>query len=141
MKSLSSSSSYLQSYYQIPNFSSGISDCFLIIIVVREFLAYVAKARGKLKKGGIPDLRASACVVINDFNSGMIPFYIKPPRRLIEQTCDFDSFVIFRNDGLQIVGGFSKSFDMKSINDEDINVIRGMETTFDVLSLLICYIG
>lgn len=140
MKSLSSSSSYLQSYYQIPNFSSGTPE-FLIMNIVREFLAYVAKARGKLKKGGIPDLRASACVVINDFNSGMIPFYIKPPRRLIEQTCDSDSFVILRNDGLQIVGGFSKSFDMKSINDEDINVIRGMETTFDVVFMLICYIG
>ena len=54
--------------------------------LVRELLAYVAKARGKLKRGGIPDLRAAACIVINDFNSGMIPFYIKPPRRLLEQT-------------------------------------------------------
>lgn len=85
MQSLSSSSSYLQSYYAIPNFTSGRIGG-LGSSTVRELLAYVAKARGKLKRGGIPDLRAAACVVINDFNSGMIPFYIKPPRRLLEQT-------------------------------------------------------
>ena len=48
-------------------------------------MAYVARSRGKLKKGGIPDMRSAACVVINDFNQGMIPFYVKPPRRMIEQ--------------------------------------------------------
>lgn len=46
-------------------------------------LAYVARARGKLKRGGIPDLRAAAYIVIGDFNSGMIPFYVKPPQRLL----------------------------------------------------------
>lgn len=51
--------------------------------VVHELLAYVARARGKLKKGGVPDMRASACVIINDFNSGMIPFYVRPPQRLL----------------------------------------------------------
>ena len=74
MESLSHNTSYLQQYYAVPAFNS-----------VREFLAYVARARGKLKKGGIPDMRAAACVVIQDFNQGMIPFYIKPPRRMMEQ--------------------------------------------------------
>ena len=69
MQSLSSSSSYLQSYYAIPSFSSGMCLLSWFHVIEREFLAYVAKARGKLKKGGIPDLRAAACVVINDFNS------------------------------------------------------------------------
>lgn len=46
---------------------------------MRELLAYVARARGKLKKGGVPDMRAAACVIIQDFNQGMIPFYMKPP--------------------------------------------------------------
>jgi len=44
----------------------------------------VARARGKLKKGGIPDMRAAACVVIQDFNQGMIPFYIKPPKYMLD---------------------------------------------------------
>ena len=52
--------------------------------IVRELLAYVARARGKLKKGGIPDMRAAACVVIQDFNQGMIPFYIKPPKYMLD---------------------------------------------------------
>ena len=50
---------------------------------MHEMLAYVARARGKLKRGGIPDLRAAAYIVIGDFNSGLIPFYVKPPQRLI----------------------------------------------------------
>ena len=99
---------------------------------MRELLAYVAKARGKLKRGGIPDLRAAACIVINDFNSGMIPFYIKPPRRLLEQTYMNLGIFIGRNQGLQIVNGFADSFDMKSLNDEDINVVYGLQSTFDV---------
>lgn len=37
-----------------------------------------------------------------------------------------------RNQGLQIVNGFSEAFDMKSMNDEDINVVYGMQSAFDV---------
>lgn len=74
MQSLRNSCQYLQAFYQIPAFGS-----------VRELLAYVARARGKLKKGGVPDMRAAACVIIQDFNQGMIPFYMKPPKRMLEQ--------------------------------------------------------
>lgn len=47
----------------------------------------------------------------------------------------------YRNEGLQIVNGFSDTFDMKSINDETINVIRGMENSFDVFVLFFLYVG
>lgn len=46
---------------------------------VREFLIRVALVRGRLGKGGIPDLEGSAVSVLRDWNSGKIPFYTIPP--------------------------------------------------------------
>ncbi|CEI94509.1 hypothetical protein RMCBS344292_08718 [Rhizopus microsporus] len=46
---------------------------------VHEFLVLLAQQRGKLKKGGIPDVEQAAKHVLNDWNSGKIPFYSVPP--------------------------------------------------------------
>lgn len=67
-----------------------------------EFLAAVAGARGKLRKGGVPDIRAAARIVLQvrcfahsrccmlsthslsctqDWNEGRIPYYTLPPSR------------------------------------------------------------
>jgi hypothetical protein len=46
-----------------------------------EFLAAVAGARGKLRKGGVPDMRAAARIVLQDWNDGRIPYYTLPPSR------------------------------------------------------------
>ena len=92
MESLSHNTSYLQQYYAVPPFSN-----------VREFLAYVARARGKLKKGGVPDMRAAACVVIQDFNQGMIPFYIKPPRRMLEQAQVMKLLIVVKMKIMEII--------------------------------------
>ncbi|KAK8801741.1 hypothetical protein WA538_005579 [Blastocystis sp. DL] len=110
MQSLRNSCQYLQAFYQIPAFGS-----------VRELLAYVARARGKLKKGGVPDMRAAACVIIQDFNQGMIPFYMKPPKRMLEQM----------NKGLQIVNDWSTGFDMKAIDDDNLQAVQIAENAFD----------
>lgn len=45
-----------------------------------EFLGYVGRARGKLKKGGVPDLDAAARLVLNDWNRGLISFCTEPPK-------------------------------------------------------------
>lgn len=44
-------------------------------------LTHIAAARGKLRKGGIPDLPAAARLVIQDWNDGRIPYYTRPPSR------------------------------------------------------------
>ncbi|KAI9305606.1 P-loop containing nucleoside triphosphate hydrolase protein [Cunninghamella echinulata] len=44
-----------------------------------EFLVLLAQQRGKLKKGGIPDIQQVARHVLNDWNGGKIPFYTVPP--------------------------------------------------------------
>ncbi|CAG9329866.1 GNL3L [Blepharisma stoltei] len=61
----------LMNYYKIPQFQEGI-----------EFLAHIARARGKMKKGGIPDLDASAKIVLHDWVAGKISYYTLPPDSL-----------------------------------------------------------
>ena len=46
---------------------------------VREFLIRIALTRGRLGKGGIPDLQGSAVSVLRDWNSGKIPYYSQVP--------------------------------------------------------------
>lgn len=44
-----------------------------------RFLAQLAKQRGKLVKGGVADVMASAKILLQDWNSGRIPFCTAPP--------------------------------------------------------------
>ncbi len=44
-----------------------------------EFLVLVAQKRGKLSKGGVLDLEATARSVITDWNTGKIKFFTQPP--------------------------------------------------------------
>jgi len=54
--------------YNIPDFRDII-----------EFLGHIARNRGKLKKGGIPDVNAAAKLVLYDWQAGKIPFIQLPP--------------------------------------------------------------
>jgi len=60
----------LMKAFKIPSFSTG-----------DEFLELVAKTRGKLLKGGVSDTITAAKVVLQDWNSGKIPFFTSPPQR------------------------------------------------------------
>ncbi|KAJ9530208.1 hypothetical protein QJQ45_023474 [Haematococcus lacustris] len=48
---------------------------------VDEFLAAVAGSRGKLRKGGVPNMAAAARIVLQDWNDGRIPYFTLPPSR------------------------------------------------------------
>lgn len=58
----------LQKLYNVPPFDD-----------VRDFLIKIALTRGRLGKGGIPDLIGSAVSVLRDWNSGKIPYFTTPP--------------------------------------------------------------
>lgn len=45
-----------------------------------DFLTLVANRFGKLTKGGEPDLDTVSKMVLNDFQRGKIPYFVKPPR-------------------------------------------------------------
>eukprot|EP00803_Ostreobium_quekettii_P004167 evm.model.scf_1272.3 EVM.evm.TU.scf_1272.3 scf_1272:13025-17427(+) len=63
-------SAKLSKLYHVSEFSS-----------VGQFLQQLALARGKLRKGGVPDTDVVARVVMQDWNGGVIPFYTMPPER------------------------------------------------------------
>jgi len=96
--------SILLSLYRISNFNNA-----------DEFLYRVAQKRGKLAKGGIPDMAAAARVVLRDWNSGKIPFYTLPPKT--------DS----SHDSVAIVSEFSKEFDLDKANEDTIKSFAGAQ--------------
>uniref|UniRef100_F6VVR6 Nucleolar GTP-binding protein 2 n=1 Tax=Ciona intestinalis TaxID=7719 RepID=F6VVR6_CIOIN len=44
-----------------------------------DFLEQVAKRTGKLLKGGVPDLKTVAKMILNDWQRGKIPYFVRPP--------------------------------------------------------------
>ncbi|RUS26217.1 P-loop containing nucleoside triphosphate hydrolase protein, partial [Jimgerdemannia flammicorona] len=58
----------LMMMYNVPMFSD-----------TPEFLVHLARQRGKLKKGGIPDITLAARSILQDWNTGKIPYYTIPP--------------------------------------------------------------
>jgi nuclear GTP-binding protein len=54
--------------YEIANFETPI-----------EFLTNLALRRGRLVKGGAPDLENAAKIVLNDWTSGKIQYFVLPP--------------------------------------------------------------
>lgn len=63
----------LMALYAIPAFATPT-----------EFLSEVAAVRGKLGRGGVPDRPAAARAVLQDWNSGKIPFFVLPPEDVPE---------------------------------------------------------
>lgn len=59
---------YIQKTYRIPSWTSA-----------EDFLEKMAFRTGKLLKGGEPDLPTVSKMVLNDWQRGRIPFFVKPP--------------------------------------------------------------
>nr|XP_046254383.1 nucleolar GTP-binding protein 2 [Scatophagus argus] len=59
---------YIQKTYRIPTWNSA-----------DDFLEKLAFRTGKLLKGGEPDLTTVSKMVLNDWQRGRIPFFVKPP--------------------------------------------------------------
>ncbi|GAA5897025.1 hypothetical protein JCM6882_007335 [Rhodosporidiobolus microsporus] len=61
---------HLQMLYSIPYFDS-----------LTSFLLEVARAKGRLRKGGVPDLDGTARSILRDWVAGRIPYYTSPPSK------------------------------------------------------------
>lgn len=46
---------------------------------LKEFLIQVSRSRGRVKKGGIPDIQGCARAILRDWNTGRIPYFTVPP--------------------------------------------------------------
>ena len=71
---------------------------------VESLLRIVALKRGKLLKGGLCDIPAAARALLNDWNSGKIPFYREPPPAVDHSTSTFS-----------IVSNWSPMFDLEQV--------------------------
>jgi nuclear GTP-binding protein len=60
----------IASFYEIPLF-----------IDVNDFLIQIARKKGRLGKGGIPNVMSAARSILQDWNTGKIPYYTIPPER------------------------------------------------------------
>ncbi|XP_057196765.1 nucleolar GTP-binding protein 2 [Triplophysa rosa] len=67
-------SEYIQKTYRIPSWSSP-----------EDFLEKLAFRTGKLLKGGEPDLSTVSKMVLNDWQRGRIPSFVKPPGGEMEE--------------------------------------------------------
>lgn len=45
-----------------------------------DFLEQIARRMGKLLKGGQPDINTTARMVLNDWQRGRLPYFVKPPK-------------------------------------------------------------
>lgn len=88
----------LMSIYKIARFGSD-----------GEFIQLVAKVRGKVKKGGVLDLEMAARSVLQDWNSGKIPYYTAPPQ-VAESSFEEKS----------IVTQWGKEFDLDGIQQVEV---------------------
>lgn len=86
--------------YKIPIFNNA-----------SEFLTNVAISRGKLNKGGVPDINSAAMIVLTDWFNGKIPYYSFPPQPSSDQDLQ-------EKDSITIVSSLSQEFNIESIYDQ-----------------------
>lgn len=106
---------YLMELYGVSKFSSEDP---------LAFLALVARSTGKLKKGGIPNVEATAKTILHDWNNGKIKYYCNVP--------EMDKSSSKTRSVAKVVSGFSKQLDIDNMADEDIRVLEALDTNDDV---------
>lgn len=118
---------YLMQLYAIPKFPSKDA---------HAFLALVAKAIGKLKKGGVPNIDAAARTVLHDWNQGKIKFYCKPPALNAESTGTSAAFknetqLITTMHGVTttstVAGDMTGGEEDMALEVEDVNILDSLQ--------------
>lgn len=95
--------------YNVPAFPTGPEG-------VMTFLAMVARSKGRVLKGSIPDKVMAARLVIKDWNKGKIPYYSIPPNEeggMMEAATGAAGSTVVG--GATIVSEFSDEFDINKI--------------------------
>ncbi|KAL7543333.1 hypothetical protein ACHAXR_012656 [Thalassiosira sp. AJA248-18] len=116
--------------YNVPAFPRGAEG-------VMTFLAMVARTKGRVLKGGIPDKNMAARLVIRDWNRGKIPYYSVPPSTSnsdkggMANMEDGDGSAAAGSGGdgeAKIVSKFSEEFDINKILEEhDKELMEGLD--------------
>mmetsp|Transcript_42450 Transcript_42450/g.89140 ORF Transcript_42450/g.89140 Transcript_42450/m.89140 type:complete len:552 (-) Transcript_42450:115-1770(-) len=105
--------------YNVPAFPKGTAG-------VMTFLAMVARTKGRVLKGGIPDKIMAARSVIHDWNKGKIPYYSVPPND--KQKMAVDGNNNGGDGGAKVVSQFSEEFDISKILEaHDKELMEGLD--------------
>ncbi|KAL3994360.1 50S ribosome-binding GTPase family protein [Acanthocheilonema viteae] len=96
-------------HYEIPEFKT-----------CDEFLAYIARKGGRLKKGGRPDLNAAARKVLMDWNYGRLRYFTEPP----EASADGSSGLY----SAELLSEMSREFDLDALDDEQKALVEELPT-------------
>jgi len=83
-----------------------------------EFISHVAHKRGKIKKGGVPNLIAAARTVLKDWVTGAIPYYTLPPAHTASA-----------HDSTTIITSWNKEFDLDQVakgQDEELSQLSSV---------------
>ncbi|KAL8494277.1 hypothetical protein ACS0TY_025175 [Phlomoides rotata] len=99
----------LVTLYKVPSFDS-----------VDDFLQKVATVRGKLKKGGVLDIEATARIVLHDWNEGKIPYYSMPPTRNAEEPSE-----------VKVVTKLGKEFNVDEVYGAESSCIGSLKSVND----------
>ncbi|XP_030403153.1 guanine nucleotide-binding protein-like 3-like protein isoform X2 [Gopherus evgoodei] len=84
----------IMQYYGVPAYQD-----------VMEFLAHLARRKGKLRKGGVPDHEKAAKAVLSDWMSGKISYFTHPP----------ETHMLPTHISAEIVTEMGKAFDFEAL--------------------------
>ncbi|KAI1330823.1 P-loop containing nucleoside triphosphate hydrolase protein [Xylariaceae sp. FL0255] len=126
LKKLSSSPSLLQKLldvYDLPPLVTSNGD------FTTDFLVQVARKRGRLGRGGIPNLPAAAMTVVTDWRDGRIQGWVEPPQVLVTIDGIKDSAgkpePTVMADQKEIVTEWAKEFKLEGLWGDDQNTVMG----------------
>jgi len=100
--------------YSLPPLMSQNGD------VTTDFLVQVARKRGRLGKGGVPNLYAAAMTVLGDWWAGRISGWMEPPREEVEVAKKIDGTTeTSGKDRKEIVTEWAKEFKLDGLWGDD----------------------
>lgn len=67
--------------------------------ITTDFLVQVARKRGRLSRGGIPNINAAAMTVVTDWRDGRIQGWVEPPVLAVENATKGAAKPAFKNSG------------------------------------------
>ncbi|XP_026532060.1 guanine nucleotide-binding protein-like 3-like protein [Notechis scutatus] len=97
----------IMQHFSVPDFQNTM-----------EFLAYLAKRQGKLKKGGMPDHEKAAKTVLNDWMSGKISYFTHPP----------ETHTLPTHISAEIVTEMGKAFDFEALEQENEKALANLNS-------------
>ncbi|KAJ8047251.1 Guanine nucleotide-binding protein-like 3-like [Holothuria leucospilota] len=94
--------------YKLPQFST-----------TEEFLGLMAQKKGQFKKKGLPNITHTAKLVLQDWNSGKIPYFTSPP----------EEHSMPAHISAEIVPKFSSGFKLSTVVKQDETILKDVSLT------------